>query len=71
MGGEGAGFQEVKQAEEFLHTVLQRSARQEDTVFHVQCLQFLKELAVPVLQAMGFIDDHHSPLDRLQLAVIS
>lgn len=71
MGGEGVRLQEVEEAEELLDAVLQRSASQQHPVFHAEALESLQQFAVPVLQTVGLIDDHQSPLDVLELTVIS
>lgn len=71
MRGEGVGLQEVEQTEELLHTVLERSASQEHSVLHAESLETFQQLAVPVLEAVSLVDDDHSPVNVLQLTVIS
>ena len=71
VGGEGVRLQEVEEAKELLDAVLQWSAGQQHPVLHAEALEPLQKLAVPVLQAVGLIDDHQPPLDVLELTVIS
>ena len=37
--------------------------------YHVDVLELLEELTVPVLESMGLVNDAHSPLDVAQLTL--
>ena len=63
-------LQEVEQAEQLFHAVLQRRPREEDAVLHAQSLEALQQLAVPVLQPVRFVNDHRTPVNVLQLTVV-
>ena len=65
MGWEGGRLEEVQQTKELFDAVLQRSAGQQHPVLEVEALQPLEQLAVSVLEAVSFVNDHHSPLDAL------
>jgi hypothetical protein len=40
-------------------------------VLEVKALQTLKQLAVSVLEAVSFVNDHHPPLDVLKFTLVS
>ena len=65
VGGEGVGLQEVEQTKQLLHAVLERGASEQDPVLHAQPLQPLQQLAVPVLEPVSLVNDHHPPLNVL------
>ena len=64
-------LQEVEETKQLLHTVLEWGPCQEDSVLHAESLEPLQKLAVPVLEAVGLVNDHQPPVYVLELTVIS
>lgn len=66
LGTEEAGHQEVEQAPQLEDVVLDRSPREDETMYGLDTLDGLRQLGLRVLDDVTFIEDAVVPVDVLQ-----